>query len=99
MNKLNNKHLGGEFDAFLSEEELIAEVEAIALKKVLAWQIDEEMKKQNINKTQMARKMRTSRAAVDRLLDPSNPSLTLKNLERAAHALQKEVRVELVNIG
>jgi antitoxin HicB len=97
MVKLNNKHIGSDFDDFLAEEEVLAEVEASALKRVFAWQIAEEMKKQKLTKAELARRMRTSRMAVDRLLNPSNDGLTLKNLEKAAFALNKSVKIELTD--
>ncbi len=90
------KNIGSAFEDFLQEEKIAAEVEAIALKKVLSWQLQKEMNHQNITKEAMAKKMGTSRAAVDRLLDPSNSGLTLKNLEKAAHAVHKKLRIELV---
>ncbi len=91
------KNIGTTFEDFLQVEGIAAEVKASALKQVLAWQLQNEMHKQNITKAAMARKMRTSRAAVDRLLDPNDPGLTLKILEKAAHAVHKKVRIELVN--
>ena len=94
MDKAKNRYIGSDFNSFLEEENLVVEAEAVALKRILSWQILQEMKKKKISKTQMASKMRTSRAAVDRLLDPTNTSLTLKNLEKVAHALNKTVKVE-----
>ncbi|WP_456425016.1 helix-turn-helix domain-containing protein [Rhodocaloribacter sp.] len=91
-----NEHVGSDFDDFLAEEGLLAEVEAAALKRVIAYQVEELMKRQRLTKTEMARRMQTSRASLNRLLDPSNPSITLQTLERAAAALGKRLRIELV---
>lgn len=93
---MNEQYLGSDFDDFLEEEGLLAEVEAVAVKRVVAYQISELMKEMNLSKTAMARRMETSRAALDRLLDPSNESVTLHTLERAALALGKRLRVEFV---
>lgn len=98
MKKLSNKYIGSNFDDFLKEESILINAEATALKRILTWQISQEMKKKKISKTQMAGKMKTSRAAVDRLLDPTNTSLTLKNLEKIAHVLNKTVKVELCDM-
>jgi antitoxin HicB len=92
---MNNEHLGSNFDDFLEEEGLRAETEAAAIKRVIAFQIEQEMKQANLSKTEMAEKMRTSRTALDRLLDPSNVSVTLQTLERAALALGKSLKIEL----
>jgi hypothetical protein len=89
-----NRYIGSDFDDFLSEEGLLHDVEAVAIKRVLAFQIAQMMKKQRISKVDMARRMKTSRAALDRLLDPDNASVTLQTLERAARALGKRLRVE-----
>ena len=89
-----NRHLGSDFDDFLSEEGLLADAESVAIKRVVAFQIAQLMKKHRITKTVMARRMKTSRAALDRLLDPDNTSVTLQTLERAAQALGKRLRVE-----
>ena len=91
-----NKHIGSNFDAFLEEEGLLAEVETAALKRVIAYQVEELMQRQRLTKTEMAKRMQTSRASLNRLLDPSNPSVTLQTLERAAMALGKRLRIELV---
>ena len=79
-----SKHIGSNFDDFLEEEGVLAEAEAIAVKRVLAFQLEELMKAQKLNKSQLARRMNTSRSALERLLDPDNPSLTLLTLDRAA---------------
>ncbi len=93
---MEQKHLGSDFDDFLAEEKLLAEAEAVAIKRVIAYQIVELMKEKNFTKTLMARQMNTSRAAVNRLLDPSNRSVTLQMLNCAARVLEKRLRVEFV---
>lgn len=92
----NNRHLGSRFDALLEEEGLLASVEAVAAKRVLAFLIQKEMKRQRLSKSRMAVKMRTSRAALDRLLDPDNTAVTLHTMERSASALGKKLKIELV---
>lgn len=91
-----NKHIGSDFDDFLDEEGLLAQVEAAAFKRVIAFQVEALMKQQHLTKTEMAQRMQTSRASLNRLLDPSNPSVTLQTLERAANALGKRLRIELI---
>ncbi len=86
---------GSKFDDFLESEGLRAETEATAIKRVIAYRIELEMKKAKLSKSDMALKMRTSRSALDRLLDPANASITLQTLERAALALGKHLKIEL----
>ncbi|MEM7118684.1 MAG: helix-turn-helix transcriptional regulator [Chloroflexota bacterium] len=93
---MNAQHLGDTLDSFLEEEGLLAEAEAVAIKRVIAYQISQLMDEQRLSKTEMARRMQTSRAAVDRLLDPSHESATLTTLEKAALALGKRLQVALV---
>jgi len=92
---MENKHVGSNFDDFLAEEGLLEDATATAMKRVIAWQIAQEMKAQKLSKTAMANKMHTSRAALNRLLDATDTSLTLTTLASAAAALGKRVRVEL----
>ena len=92
---MKNKHLGSSFDDFLVEDGLRAEAEATAIKRVIAYQIEMEMKRAKLTKSAMAEKMRTSRSALDRLLDPANASITLQTLERAALALGKNLKIKL----
>lgn len=94
---MNDKHVGSDFDDFLREEGLLEEVEAVAAKRVLAYQISEAMKEQELSKSSMARRMGTSRSSLDRLLDPDVPSVTLLTLERAARVLGKRMRIEMVD--
>jgi len=90
-----SKHIGSKFDAFLDQEDILAETEAVAVKRVIAFQLGELMKEQKLTKTQLAKRMGTSRSALERLLDPDNASVTLLTLERAAKALGKSIRIEL----
>lgn len=91
-----NKHVGSNFDDLLAEDDLLTEVEAVAIKRVLAFQLEQEMKRTGLTKTELAARMDTSRSAVDRLLDPENHAVTLRTLERAAGVLGKRLRLELV---
>lgn len=84
-----------DFDEFLQDEGILAETEAIAIKRVLAYQIEQEMKKQEINKSKMAKLMHTSRTSVDRLLNPMNKSLTISTLEAATQALGKKLNISI----
>jgi DNA-binding Xre family transcriptional regulator len=88
--------IGGSFDAFLKEEGLYEEVTARAIKRVIARQLDAIMRKDHLTKTMLAKRMQTSRAQLDRLLDPDNESVTLGTLTRAAHAVGRNLRMELV---
>ena len=93
MNK--NKHIGSNFDDFLQEEGLLAEAEATAVKRVLAYQIEKEMNDRNISKSALASMMKTSRSSLNRLLDPENPSVTLLTLQTVALALGKKLKVQM----
>jgi DNA-binding Xre family transcriptional regulator len=92
---MKNKYIGSNFDEFLQEEGLLAETEAVAIKRVIAHQINREMAERHISKSVLARMMRTSRSSLDRLLDPENPSVTLLTLESVAFALGKRLKVQL----
>lgn len=92
--KKRNPHVGTDFDDFLAQEGILADVESVAIKRVVAYQIAQMIEQQNISKSEMARRMNTSRSSLDRLLDPDNDSVTLQTLERAAQALGKRLRVE-----
>jgi hypothetical protein len=91
-----NKHKGTDFDVFLEEEGLLADAEAAAAKRVLAYQFEMAMKKKHLTKLSMAKRMQTSRSALDRLLDPDNASVTLQTLEKAAMVLGKKLKISLV---
>lgn len=92
---MNRQHIGSSFDDFLAEESRLEETTAIAMKRVIAWQIEQEMKAQKLTKTELAARMHTSRPALNRLLDETDTSLTLTTLASAAAALGKQIRVEL----
>lgn len=92
---MDQKHIGGDFDDFLRGEGLLDDAEAVATKRVIAFQIAQEMERAHISQSELARRMRTSRSSVERLLDPANPSVTLSTLERAASAVGKKLRVQL----
>jgi antitoxin HicB len=94
--KKHNKHVGSSLDDFLKEEGVLEETRAIAIKEAVAWQVQQAMAKENITKVEMARRMNTSRAAIERLLDPGNTSVTLQTLYRAANAIGRGLRIELV---
>jgi hypothetical protein len=95
MAKKKNPHLGSTFDSFLKEEGIYEEVMLSVMKRVLAWQIAQLMKKQRVTKSAMAKRMKTSRAALDRLLDARNTSVTLQTMGRAAAVLGKELSITL----
>ena len=93
--KKKNKHLGSNFDDFLREEGILEECEEIAAKYVFVMQFEEEMKKQCLTQEELARRMGTSRSALNRLLDPQQPS-NLKSLINAALAIGRHIRVNLI---
>ena len=95
MAKKKNPHRGSKFEDYLAEEGLLEETTATAMKRVLTWQIAQAMKKQRVTKSAMAKRMRTSRAALDRLLDADNTSVTLQTMGRAAAVLGKELSITL----
>lgn len=88
---MKNKHIGSSFDDFLKEEGTYEETTAQAIKRVLAWQISEAMKKDHISKVEMAKRMQTSRSQLDRLLDPTNDKVFVATVQRAALAVGKRV--------
>ena len=92
-----NPHSGSNFDNFLKEEGMFEEVQAKALKRALAEQIEDSMQAANISKVRMARLMATSRSQLDRVLDPDNVSVQLDTLMRAAHAIGKTVEIKIKN--
>ena len=91
-----NRRIGSSFDDFLREDGIYEEVTAAAIKRVLARQLSAAMVAENLTKVEMARRMSTSRAALDRLLDPDSSSVTLSTLSKAASALGRHLRFELV---
>jgi antitoxin HicB len=94
--KRKTGRIGSSFDDFLKQEGIYEEVTARAIKRVLARQLDDLMKREEISKTELATRMKTSRAQLDRLLDPENESVTLGTLARAAQAVGRHLRMELV---
>jgi predicted DNA-binding protein (UPF0251 family) len=94
MNKKN--HRGGDFRDFLAEKGILAEVEARAVKQAVSLELCRLLKQESLTKAAMAARMKTSRAAVDRLLDTSNSSVTLNTLGKAANALGRKLKIELV---
>lgn len=92
-----NTHIGADFDTFLGEEEIYDEAQAVAVKRVLAFEIERNMQKARLTKTAMAKRMGTTRAQLDRLLNPDNPATTLQTLVKAAGAVGKRVKISLVN--
>jgi len=93
---MKKRNVGSSFDSWLREEGIYEEVTASALKRVLARQVEAAMKEKQLSKAEMARRMRTSRAALDRLLDPEYDAVTLNTLRKAAVAVGRELRLELV---
>ncbi len=92
-----NKNIGSNFDDFLKDEGILEEAQAAAAKRVIAFQIEEAMKKEKITKKEMTERMHMkSRMQLDRLLDPENRSVTLLTLEKAANALGKRLKIQLV---
>jgi DNA-binding Xre family transcriptional regulator len=91
-----NPHIGSTLDDFLREEGLYEDATNYAVKRVLAWQVQKAMQEQGITKVEMARRMGTSRAHLDKLLDPENDRVQLDTVERAAAAVGRRVRLVLV---
>lgn len=91
-------HSGSSFDSLLEQEGIREEVEAVAIKRVLAWQLEQAMQKQQKTKQSMARQLHTSRSQLDRLLDPRNVSVTLDTITRAARALGKRVIIRVADV-
>lgn len=92
---MKNQHAGSDFDDFLLEEGIHEEVESAAIKKVIACMIEQAMTDAHVSKSEMARRMGTSRAQLDRLLDPAYPSVTLATLAKAARAIGKKISLSL----
>jgi antitoxin HicB len=91
-----NPHIGSSLDDFLKEEGIYEQATAIAIKRVIVFQLQSEMKRRKLTKTAMADKMATSRAQLDRLLSPTDGNVTIETLQRAAQALGRSIRLELV---
>jgi predicted XRE-type DNA-binding protein len=93
---MHERHLGSSFEDFLREEGTLEETTNRAIKRVLARQLQQLMTQQGLSKSEMARRMRTSRPALERLLDPDNEAVTLNTLQKAAKAVGRELRLELI---
>jgi antitoxin HicB len=93
---MKKKNIGSTFDSWLREEGLYEEVSATAIKRVVARQVEAAMREKGFTKAEMARRMHTSRAALDRLLDADNDAVTLGTLRKAAAVVGREIRLELV---
>ena len=91
-----NRHWGSTLDSFLEEEGIREQATAAAIKQVIAWQLAEEMKRKKISKKRLAELMNTSRAQIDRILDPEKGNVTIETLQRAATLLGRQIRLELV---
>ncbi|MBW1694514.1 MAG: XRE family transcriptional regulator [Deltaproteobacteria bacterium] len=92
---MKHKNIGKSFDSFLDEEGIRKQVEDVAIKRVIAFQVKAEMEKQNLTKTELAKKMNTSRSALNRLLDPEDEAITFKTLKKAANVLEKKLVIQL----
>lgn len=90
-----NPHVGSDFEDFLADEGRLEESTALAVKRVLAWELAQAMKAGKVSQAELARRMKTSRAVVHRLLDASDPSVTLATISKAATALGRNIRVKL----
>jgi antitoxin HicB len=90
-------HSGSTFDSFLDKEGIREEVEAVAIKRVLAWQLEQAMRERQKTKQAMAKQLHTSRSQLDRLLDPQNISVTLDTIARAARALGKRLIIRVAD--
>jgi hypothetical protein len=92
---MSKKHIGSSFEDFLKEQGVFEQTTTQAVKRVLAWQVSETMKKQGISKIEMAKRMHTSRSQLDRFLDPDNDKVLLETVQRAASAIGKRVSMSL----
>ena len=93
---MSKKNIGSSFDDFLEEEGTLEESTEVAIKRVLAWQIEQAMKEMDLTKAEMARRMQTSRSQLDRLLDPRQTHIKLHTMQRAAAVVGKRLRIDLV---
>ncbi len=88
---IDNEHIGSSFDSFLEEENILQESEAIAIKRVIAYELEQKMIAENISLNRLAKELETSRTAVSRILDPQNTSITLNTIEKVAKYLNKRI--------
>ena len=93
--KRRNRHHGSSVDDLLKEEGVLDEMQAVAIKEVIAWQLQKAMKEKKLSKNRMAELMKTSRAQLDRLLDPEHGNVTIETLQRAANVLGRSLRIEI----
>lgn len=96
MSSKKKGRIGSSFEGFLRAEGAYEEASALAIKRVLAWQLESAMEKEHLTKNEMARRMRTSRSQLDRILDPDNDKIQLDTVFKAARAIGRELRLELV---
>ncbi|MBL8807452.1 MAG: XRE family transcriptional regulator [Rhodospirillales bacterium] len=89
-----NRHIGSTFSSYLADSGLAGQTEIVAIKRVIVWQIEQAMKAARISKVEMSRRMRTSRAQLDRLLDPDRFDVRLETIQRAASAVGKKLHIE-----
>lgn len=94
---MTGNSVGSSFDSFLEEEGTLEDTTEVAIKRVLAWQIEQAMKEMELTKAEMARRMRTSRSQLDRLLDPRRTHVKLHTMQRAAAVIGKRLRIDLVD--
>jgi predicted XRE-type DNA-binding protein len=90
-----NPHLGSSFESFLEEDGYLEEATAKAIKRVMTWQLQQAMKQRKLSKAVLAKRLKTSRSQLDRILDPANDQVSLASLVRTAHAVGKRIRLEL----
>jgi antitoxin HicB len=95
--RVRNRHVGSSFDEFLRSEGLYEEVTTLAWKRVLSWEVTEAMKREGLSKSEMAKRMGTSRSQLERLLDPENPNILLETVQRAAVAVGKRLTIGLTD--
>lgn len=88
--------VGSSFEEYLAEQGTLEETTAVAVKRVLAWQLEQAMEKKQLTKSQMAKAMKTSRSQLDRILDPDNERIRLDTLTAAARAVGRQLRIELI---
>jgi len=93
---MSNEQIGSSFDSYLDEDGIREEVESLAQKRVFAWKVRQAMDEHGVSKSDLAERMGTSRSQVDRLLDPENSSVQLDTLVRAAHAVGRTLKLELI---
>lgn len=92
----SNEHIGSDFDAHPAEQGELQDATAVAVKRLIAWQIEQAMQSSGVNESALAKRMHTSRTVVDRMLDATDTGLTLETMTRAATALGFRIKVELV---